>query len=131
MGGLGRGGCVKGATEMIATLKRIAAKFPDRVAAALYTEAQVIMTASKRLVPVETGILRASGQVAMPERNGRRISVTLSYGGAAEPYAIVQHESLDFKHPNGGQAKFLEQPLNEAMSDMNARLAARLQLGKE
>jgi hypothetical protein len=26
-------------------------------------------------------------------------------------YAQNQHESLDFKHPRGGQAKYLEQPL--------------------
>lgn len=28
-------------------------------------------------------------------------------------YALRQHEDLSFKHPNGGQAKFLEQPFKE------------------
>lgn len=32
-------------------------------------------------------------------------------------YAQNQHESLDFRHPHGGQAKYLEQPLFANMDD--------------
>ena len=31
--------------------------------------------------------------------------------GFNEPYALVQHERLDYKHPKGGKAKYLEDPL--------------------
>lgn len=119
-------GSVIGVNEVVAKLRQIASRFPDRVAAALYQEAQIEMTESKRRVPVDQGVLRASGFVSPPERRGRTITVTLSYGGAADHYAIIQHENLDFHHPNGGQAKFLESVLNESRSTMAARVAARI-----
>lgn len=115
---------------VISNMRRIAVRYPDVVEAALYQEAQIEMTKSKRRVPVEHGVLRASGFVTKPERRGRNISVTLSYGGAAEDYAIPQHERLDFNHPRGGQAKYLESVLNESRPYMAVRLAARIDLNK-
>lgn len=44
-------------------------------------------------------------------------------------YARYQHEGLDFKHPRGGQAKYLEQPLYSNvplyMRDIAARVLPR------
>ena len=140
---------MKGVNQMTSLLKQIAAKFPDNVGAALYHEAQVIMTEAKRRCPVASdgGILRASGLVSPPVRSGRKISVTLSFGGAANAYAVAVHETPSEHDPpswktmyhDGGTIqwtsagtgpKFLEGPINEAMPTMNARLAARLQLDK-
>lgn len=121
---------LRGVSDMVSTLRKIAERFPDRVAAAIYQEAQIEMTESKRRVPVDTGVLRASGFVAEPERKGKSISVTLSYGGAAEVYAIVQHENLEYFH-RVGQAKFLESVLNESRPHMAGRIAARVHLDKE
>ena len=119
-----------GAAQMVARLRQIAVKFPDRVAAAIYQEAQIEMTESKRRCPVDVGTLRASGMVAQPERGpGRNISVTLSYGGAAQDYAIPQHENLEYFH-KVGQAKFLESVLNESRPFMAARIAARVHLNR-
>lgn len=141
------GGKLFGAADMVAKLKQIAAKFPDRVAAAIYQEAQIEMTESKRRCPVSPtraqakamgrswregtvpGTLRASGTVHEPVRNGKNISVTLSYGGAAIDYAVVQHERLDYIHTTG-QAKYLESVLDESRPYMKARIAARVQLNK-
>ena len=143
-------GKLHGASDMIAKIKQFAAKFPDRVAAAVYQEAQIVMTESKRRCPVASdgGTLRASGRVALPVREGRRISVTLSYGGAADAYAIAVHEHLSEHSPPswikaeenghpvqwttpGTGPKFLEGPIDEALPEMNGRLAARLQLKAE
>lgn len=119
---------------MLDTLKRLADKFPDYVGAALYQEAQIEMTEAKRRTPVDTGRLRASGRVALPVREGRRISVTLSFGGAAAPYAIYVHENLEANHASppfgGGQAKFLESTINESAPYMLARIARRVDLNK-
>lgn len=115
---------------MIANIRRVAKSFPDKALGALRVEAEVEMTESKRRVPVEHGTLRASGFVAT-SRNGSNLSAVLSYGGAAEDYAIVQHERLDFLHPRGGQAKYLESVLNESRPFMLARLARRLNLENE
>jgi len=40
-------------------------------------------------------------------------------------YAQNQHESLHFKHPHGGEAKFLERPLLEGAEDFMRHLASR------
>lgn len=115
---------MKGVTEMVSLLKRIADKFPDRVAAALYQEAQIEMTEAKRRTPVDTGLLRASGNVLEPEREGRRVSVTLVFG---TDYAVYVHENLEAFH-KVGQARFLASVLEESAPYMAQRLAVRLQL---
>lgn len=38
-------------------------------------------------------------------------------------YAHIQHEALDFKHPRGGQAKYLEGPMLERASIYSQKLA--------
>src|SRR5580765_594463 len=125
---------MKGVSEMIALLKKFADKYPDYVGAALYQEAQIEMTEAKRRTPVDRGFLRASGRVALPVREGKRISVTLSFGGAAAPYAIYVHENLEANHASppfgGGQAKFLESTINESAPYMLARIARRVDLNK-
>lgn len=93
------------------------------VAGALYEEASETMTESKRLVPVDLGVLRGSGTVFAPEVDGGRVSVTIGYGGAASDYAVVQHERVDFHH-TVGQAKYLEQPVRERSSGFAVRVAA-------
>jgi hypothetical protein len=130
---------------MIKTLLKIATKFPDRVAKAIYTEAQIIMTESKRRCPVakDGGTLRASGRVNPPEREGRKIWCTLSYGGAATPYALAVHEHLSEHSPPswikaeqsgdgvhwtsaGTGPKFLENPIKEAQPTLAQKIAQRI-----
>jgi hypothetical protein len=57
--------------------------------------------------------------------SGDDVSVTLSYGGPASDYAVVQHERLDYKHSVGGP-KYLERPLLEAASGMGERIAKKI-----
>ena len=140
---------MKGAPEMIAKLKEVQARFPDRVAAALYQEAQLILTEAKRRTPVakDGGTLRASGQVHPPVRSDGNISVTISFGGAADAYAIAVHETISEHDPpswtimyerggliswtsQGTGSHFLSSVIDERMPEMNARLAARLHFDK-
>jgi hypothetical protein len=65
-----------------------------------------LLAASNRLVPVEHGDLKDSGQVVM-EGDGQG-SVQYGTTPETEAYAVVQHERMDFNHPRGGQAKYLE-----------------------
>lgn len=74
----------------------------------LYEGAKIILKASDERVPKETGRLLAGGLVKR-ERSGNS-AVGIVYGG---PYARYQHEHLYFKHPTGGQAKFLETAMLE------------------
>lgn len=132
--------------KMTAKIREVMREMPQRVASALYIEANIEMTESKKRVPVATGALRASGQVAEPVQEGNKISVTMSYGGAAIPYAIAVHEHLSEFSPhswvvaeNNGEGvhwsvpgtgpKYLESVLNESSSHMIDRIGERLQLG--
>jgi hypothetical protein len=123
------GGKVLGVAQMTTRLKSLAAKFPDRVGAAIYQEAQIEKTEAQRRTPVEFGTLRASAMVSPPRRSGRNISVTISFGGAAAAYAVYVHENLDAFHKIG-QAKYLESVLNESRSHMAVRIARRVHLNR-
>ena len=61
-----------------------------------------------------------------PQYEGGGPVVVLGYGGPSVDYAIVQHESLHFKH-TVGQAKYLEKPALHRAATMDKRIAARLQ----
>lgn len=117
---------ITGTEQLRETLARIATNARPLVAQALYQEAEDIMaTAKETYVPVDQGILRASGFVKPPTVDKDAISVTLGFGGAAKAYAIIQHERLDFKHRVGG-AKYLERPILAAASHLLAHLADRI-----
>lgn len=107
---------------MVKLVTDLANKFPDKVAIAIYQEAQIEMTESKRRVPVDTGLLRSTGFVNQPERAGRDISVTLGYG---TDYAVHVHEDVEAFHPVG-EAKYLESVLNESRDHMASRIARRI-----
>ncbi len=53
-------------------------------------------------VPRDEGILAGTGKVTGPSGG----VVTLRFGGPAAPYAVVQHENLDFRH-TVGEARYL------------------------
>jgi hypothetical protein len=42
------------------------------------------------------------------------------------PYAVVQHERLDFRHAPGRTAKYLENSLNAARQEVAALIAAQI-----
>lgn len=93
---------------------------------ALYREAEAIMADSKLEVPVDTGVLRSTGHVTLPKRVGGEIVIELGYGGPATPYALRQHETLEYGH-TVGKAKYLSDPFQRRIPGMDDRLAADLQ----
>jgi hypothetical protein len=99
---------------------------------ALRTGAEAILTEAIDETPVDTGTLRRSGTVtvgelpdgarvyeaaesgnemkdAFPDPVGKEKTVYISFN---TPYARRQHEELDYEHPRGGKAKYLETPFN-------------------
>lgn len=114
----------QGLDEFRAALARQPERVLKAAAGALYRRAEVIMADSKEhYVPVDQGILRDSGYVALPDVSGQGVTVELGYGGAAEAYAAIQHEDLSLNHPNGGGPKYLERPLLEHGKTLLADLA--------
>jgi hypothetical protein len=119
-----------GEEAMLRKLRKLERTYPDKMELAITVEAELIMTRSKSsFVPVRLGALRTSGHVEKAERVGRIVLVRLVYGGVSAPYAIIQHERLDFQH-KVGEAKYLERPLNQAVPGMAKRMARTLDLDR-
>lgn len=68
--------------------------------------ATAVLDESNVLIPKESGDLMASGRI-QKDRSGTN-AVAITFDG---PYARWIHEHMGFKHPRGGQAKFLETAL--------------------
>lgn len=128
--------------KMPALLKRIAQKYPDKVAAAQYAEMQIEATEMKRRCPVDTrpnpsyphqhaphpGQLRNSIHVERPITRGKTIIVIVATGAQA-PYAVFVHEDPDAYH-YVGEWQFMASVLNESRSTMNGRIARRIHFDK-
>ncbi len=67
--------------------------------------AEHILGVSQDLVPIEEGVLAASGRVTTSDGG---LQASVSYDTV---YAKIQHDALDFKHKPGRQALYLAQPM--------------------
>lgn len=95
----------------------------EEISKELYQVGNEIMTESKGLVPVDTGALRASGQVGLPVSTDQAITVELGYGDTAVTYAIPVHERMDVKHAPPTGAKYLERPALAAAKNLVAAVS--------
>jgi len=95
----------------------------------LYREGAEAFAASQREVPVDTGILRGSGQLSKPFLMGKDLVVEIKYGGAAADYALIVHEDLEARHNQGTKAKYLEDPVKRQVIGMGDRLLADIRRG--
>lgn len=75
-------------------------------------EEQVMPYIKEEKVPFRLGALRNSGSVWRDEHKVINMEFG-SPGSGAEEYAVIQHETLSFQHKNGGEAKYLENGLDE------------------
>lgn len=103
--------------------ERIRARVQAAGESALRVVAEDLLGEAQRLAPVEEGTLRASGDVEVEHGVGGMTVATVSF---ASIYAAAQHEGLDFEHPKGGQAKFLEQPLRAKAARYDRIIAAAI-----
>lgn len=91
--------------------RRLAEEGLDRALEHLLAEA-------KKLVPLDESTLELSGK---PTRDGLKGAVSFD-----TPYAVVQHENMDYRHLPGRQAKYLEQPMNTEREVMLQLMAVSL-----
>ena len=89
--------------------------------------AKAILRDAVERVPKESGDLAKTGHINR-DRGGRN-TVAIIFNG---PYAAYQHEHLFFKHPHGGEAKYLEIALlfkgEEAINEAGDRFWRRIQV---
>lgn len=123
----------QGLDALIGKLEGKADKVARAVLDALYQEGEELMAEAKRLTPVDTGTLRSSGHVRLPEVTDDGAFVEVGFGGPAGAggnaedvgYAVYVHEDLTARHVVG-QAKFLEAPLNARKATFATRFAERV-----
>ena len=105
----------------------------DHVEDALVEGGQVILDRSQELVPLEGrpdthgGTLAESGRVNRTGSDYLPV-VSVTYDG---PYAIYQHEALEFKHPTGGHAKFLEIAMIEKTDEATEKIGDEIRKALE
>ena len=108
------------------TIERKVGSLPKEASArALRSVAEVYMTEAKKRTPVLTGVLRSSGHVVGPSKDGDTWKVSLVFGGPSASYAIYVHENLNAHHPVG-QSKFLESVILEHRNDFTREVAAMM-----
>lgn len=83
---------VHGTRRVAKALRDLGLEAPKALAAALYQEAETIMTEAKAEVPVDLGELRGSGHVDTPVIEGPVVSIQLGFGGPSASYAVYVHE---------------------------------------
>jgi len=86
----------------------------------LQLAAEHLLASSSVLVPLEEGDLDRSGEVSVDESEP---AAAVSYD---RPYAVRQHEELAWRHDEGRQAKYLEEPMSTERDTMLALLAGPL-----
>ena len=126
---------IKNIPKVIGYMKKLEKGVPLLAAAALYQEALIEQKESMKRTPVDVttkrggGSLRDSHETSAPYWKGKFLNVDIQVGGPSAPYAIVQHENMEFFH-KVGQAKFLESTINESAPYLLARIAKRIQLNR-
>lgn len=98
-------------------------------ARALVLAAEGVMNESKRIVPVDTGALRSSGQVKTPRITKRKVIVELGYGDSSVDYATRVHDNVNLRHEPPGQSKFLEKPLLDKQGSIIDRVGGAISVG--
>lgn len=98
---------VSGSEKVQSAIKMVAKVYPQRLGVALYKLGVTVISEAIPRTPVEFGVLRASHYVSPPSE-GRSPVVELGFGTV---YARRQHEELAWKHPRGGEARYLANAL--------------------
>ena len=105
---------------------------------ALKKVAQHTMAQSKVEVPKDTETLMSTAYIEQPKVTGSELSITIGYGGAkdkvnpvsgqmASEYAMVVHESPEWKHPRG-KWKYLEDPMRASKAEFEQITGAELRI---
>jgi hypothetical protein len=86
----------------------------------LFLGAEHVLGESSNVVPLDEASLQRSGTASVDEST---LTAMVSYD---TPYAVRQHEEMDYRHAPGRQAKYLEGPLNAERAQVLALVAAEM-----
>lgn len=79
---------------------------------------------SRQQVPLDTGMLRDSGEASIGDASEVGEASVSDDGKVGcysydTKYAVVQHENRNFHHQRGRKAKYLEDPINDPVVQAN------------
>lgn len=119
-------------SQLLRGLSQAASRMQTGAKRGLNEWGEHVLDEAVRIVPIEEGggSLAGSGTVAQSQ-DGRTVGIGFG-SGAAAPYALVQHEHLEYHHDPGRQAKYLEVPF-QASKAVGMRIlsqAVREELGR-
>lgn len=127
-----------GQSKVIGNLRRIRDDVPQRASQALRVEAEGVATLAKQqYVPIDLSALKNSLRAHDVKRIRDILTVIISAGDTAAPYAAAVHEhpsqsspwtwqgQVTF-HPAGHGPKFLRRAMDDRLSGMANRIADRV-----
>ncbi|MEU4178200.1 hypothetical protein [Streptomyces sp. NPDC026589] len=82
--------------------------------------AEHVLQVSRGRAPIEEGTLERSGTATVDEQ---QLTAAVAYD---TPYAVRQHEEMDYRHDAGRTAKYLEQPMAEEADTVGEIIAAEM-----
>jgi hypothetical protein len=140
---------LRGVSDMQTRLRSIDRNTREALSSGVEEEANMIVSKARSLVPIKSGELRDSIRVVKGELSQGRntlgqftedsaVEVIVTAGNDSIPYTLAIHEhpsphdppswedvNVQF-HPEGTGPKFLEGPLNEAISGMAQRVGSKV-----
>lgn len=106
-------------------LKKHTQQVMEEIGRALVGAAEAAMTLSKAVyVPVITGTLRSTGSVGDVAVAAGVLSVEMSYGGPAAPYAAAVHNAPPDR--GQGKAQYLYLPFMDVGRTLDRRIRAQV-----
>lgn len=99
-----------GLERVLKTIAKQKAGLAVNIREGLLKIAQLVYIRSQKYVPVDTGVLKASGKVVDNGKEGFGAEVAVIYEA---PYAIYVHERTDISHAEPTQAKYVERAVRE------------------
>jgi hypothetical protein len=117
---------IKGVEAALKAIKGVAKDTGIKIADGLQDAAQILYDKSQELVPVDSGRLKASGQITSNNKKGLGAELTVDYGGPEAPYAFIVHELLDLHHVPPTQAKYLERAATLVKAKMQRALKRKI-----
>jgi hypothetical protein len=115
-----------GGEQLNANLTTVAKRTREACIRAMLEEGSVQMAKMVSRTPLDEGTLILSYRIVV-EEDGELVHCRITCGvPGAEAYAWIQHERLDFKHPKGGQAKYMESVLWEGRAQIPKNIGSRI-----
>lgn len=111
-----------GVDTAMSQVARILEQSPDFSAEGMNEVVIDIASRAVERAPVETGALRGSMENSVEVKDGEVIGEIRF----TEKYAAAQHEHVEYRHPQGGEAKYLERAALEKADEVRAKMAEQL-----